>query len=101
LPSTIEKVTQQHRGQPLAVLAVNLQESREAVAAWVKSRGTTVRVLLDPDGEVTSAFRVRATPTVVLIGRDGRMVARASGTRSWADETGRALFRALLAAPGR
>jgi hypothetical protein len=42
---------------------------------------------------------VTATPTVVLIGRDGRMLARATGTRPWDSRPGRALLDAALAAP--
>jgi hypothetical protein len=56
-------------------------------------------VLLDRDGAVATAYRVTATPTVVLIGRNGRMLARATGTRPWDSPPGRALLDASLAAP--
>lgn len=95
MPSTIEQLNREFKGRKLAVLAVNIQESRDRVAAWVKSRGITSRVLLDGDGAVTGAYRVTGTPTVVLIGRDGKMVARAVGTRAWTGDKGRALLRAL------
>ncbi|MBI2527432.1 MAG: TlpA family protein disulfide reductase [Candidatus Rokubacteria bacterium] len=84
----------------LTVLAINIQEGRQKVAAWVRDRGLTSRVLLDPAGEAVAAYRVTATPTVFLIGRDGKMVARGAGTRSWLGAEGRALLGALLAAPG-
>ena len=80
----------------LSILLINIQESRETAARWVKAKGITPRVLLDPDGTVTIAYRVRATPTVVLIGRDGRMVGRAIGIRAWTSPAGRALLNALL-----
>jgi peroxiredoxin len=99
LPSTIEQVQRDWRGQGVTVLAVNIQESRERVAAWVREKKLSVRVLLDRDGAVTAAYRVTGTPTVVLIGRDGRMVARGVGMREWAGDRGRALIKALLAAP--
>ena len=83
------------------MLGINIKESRETVAAWVKGRGVSARVLLDPDATVTRAYGVRYTPTVVLVGRDGGMVARASGTRDWSKDAGRALFRLLLAPPAR
>jgi hypothetical protein len=91
----------QHGAAGLTVLAINIKESRETVAAWVKQRGITARVLLDPDANVTRAYRVTHTPTAVLVGRDGAMVARASGTRDWLKDEGWALFRLLLAAPAR
>jgi hypothetical protein len=53
-------------------------------------------LLLDPDGEATGAYRVTATPTVFLIGRNGKMVAKALGTKAWTSEPGRALLRHLL-----
>ena len=46
-----------------------------------------------PDGAVAAAYRVTATPTVVLIGRDGRMLARATGTRAWDSRTRSGLAR--------
>ena len=83
------------------VLAVDIQESRDKVAAWVKRSGISSRVLLDPDGAVTSAYRVTGTPTTVLIGRDGKMVARAVCTRDWLGDKGRALLKTLLVARAR
>lgn len=101
MPSTIEQVHREFKGQGLTVLAVNIQESRATVAKWVRENKVTSVVLLDPDGAVTSAFRVTATPTVVLIGRDGKMVGRAVGTRGWTSDTGRALLKALIDSPRR
>jgi hypothetical protein len=84
----------------LAILAVNIREDRRTVESWVKQAGVTFRVLLDPRGDAVAAYRVTGTPTVVLIGRDGRLVARGVGTREWTGEAGRALLAALLKAPG-
>ena len=47
------------------------------------------------------SYRVRATPTTFVIGRDGRLVARAAGTREWEGPAGRALLDALVAAPAK
>jgi len=99
LPSTIEKVHRERKDRRLTVLAIDIREDPRKVEAWVKAKGVTAAVLLDRDGAVTSAYRVTATPTAVLIGRDGRMVARAVGTRPWDGAAGRALLDALLAAP--
>ena len=99
MPSTIEQLHREYGPKQVAVLAINIQEGRAKVAAWVKERKVTVPVLLDPEGNVVAAYRVTATPTAVLIGRDGKMIARAAGTRSWLGDKGRALLGALLAAP--
>lgn len=96
MPSTIEQVHREFGSRGLSILLINIQGSRDTVARWVKEKGITPRVLLDPDGTVTVAYRVTATPTVVLIGRDGKMVGRAIGIRAWTSPAGRALLNALL-----
>jgi hypothetical protein len=58
-------------------------------------------VLLDGDGRVTRDYRVRATPTTFVVGRDGRLVAWAAGTRDWDGKAGRAFLDALVAAPAK
>ena len=100
MPSTIERVYQEKKDRGLAVVAIDIQEDPRKVEAWVSAKRVTVPVLLDRDGAVTGAYRVTATPTAVLIGRDGKMIARAVGTRAWDGLAGRALLDALLNTPG-
>lgn len=83
----------------LTVLLVNVTEPREIVARAVAARGYTARVLLDTDGRATEAYRVQATPTVYLIGRDGMLLGKAIGPRPWTQASGRALLTALLRSP--
>jgi peroxiredoxin len=98
LPSHIETLYREFQGQGLSVWAINMQEGRDYVAGWIRTRGLTMPVLLDLDGAATRAYRVTATPTVVLVDRAGKLVGRAVGARSWDSPTGRALVRALLQA---
>lgn len=99
LPVGVEKVVRERKGQPFTVLAVSIEEPADLVAGYVKGAGITSPVLLDGDGTVARAYRVTGTPTTYLIGRDGRLVARAAGTREWDGPAGRALLDALVAAP--
>ena len=99
LPAGIEKVHRERRGQLFAVLPVSIEEPKDLVASWVKGAGVTPTVLLDYDGAVSRDYGVTATPTTFVIGRDGRLVARAAGTRPWDGPAGRALIDALIAAP--
>jgi peroxiredoxin len=99
LPSTIEHVHREFGARGLTLLAVNIKEERDQVARWVKEKGVTVPVLLDPDGTVTAAYAVRGTPTVVLVGRDGQWVGRGVGSRGWMTEAGRTLLKAFLDQP--
>jgi peroxiredoxin len=101
LPVAIEKIVRERKGQPFTVLAVSIEEPRDLVASYVKGAGVTSSVLLDGDGAVAREYRVRATPTTVVIGRDGRLVARAAGTREWDGKAGRAFLDALVAAPAK
>jgi peroxiredoxin len=97
LPSTIETVHRELRDRGLEVVAINMEESADEVAAWVREHKLTTRVLLDVDGTVSRAYQITGTPTVFLVGRDGRLVAKAPGTKPWASPQGRDLLRALLA----
>lgn len=80
-------------------LLVDIGEDASAVARAVKKRGYRVPVVLDAAMHVAQAYGVRATPTVVLVGRDGQMLTTAIGPRPWTGPEGRALRRQLLAAP--
>ncbi len=101
LPVGVEKISRERKGQPFVVLAVSIQEAKDLVAGYVKGAGITPPVLLDRDGEVARSYRVTATPTTFLIGRDGRQIARAAGTRPWDGPAGRALLDALVASPAK
>jgi peroxiredoxin len=96
LPSTIEKVHQEHKDAGLVVLPISIEEGRRKVTAWAPSKSLTMPLLLDPDGDASAAYRVTATPTVFLVGRNGRMVAKALGTKAWTSAPGRALLKHLL-----
>jgi peroxiredoxin len=100
LPTTVEQLARSYRDRRLTVLAVNIEEGRDKVRPWVRQHGVTVPVLLDVDGDVTSEYRVTATPTTILIDREGKMLARAVGTRPWTGERGRALWDLLLGPVG-
>ena len=95
MPSTIEQVHRQYGDRGLVVLAINIEESKSTVAAWVKEKKVTFPVVLDADGAITRAYRVTGTPTVFVVGRDGKVVGVANGTREWTSDKGRALLGKL------
>ena len=97
MPSTIEQVHQEFKDQGLTILAINLGEDKNDLAAWVKRRKVTTTTLLDPDGDVARSYAIGYTPTVFLIDRDGRLVAKSVGVRAWTGDKGRAVLRALIA----
>jgi peroxiredoxin len=96
LPSTIEKLHQEFKDAGLVVLPISIEEGRRKVTGWAPSKTLTMPLLLDPDGDASAAYRITATPTVFLVGRDGKLIAKALGTKPWTSEQGRALFQHLL-----
>jgi hypothetical protein len=98
LPS-IDALHREYSGQGLSVLLVDVREPPATVIRAARERGYTATVLLDPQGEVADAYEVTGTPTAYVIGRDGRMLARAVGPRPWTESAGRTLLQALLRVP--
>ena len=74
-----------------------MEESRETVRAWARDRGLTMDVRLDVTGHVNGAWSVAYSPMVFVVGRDGRLIARGIGNRTWTAPEGRALLDALVA----
>ena len=87
---------QQYKDRGLAVVPIDIKESRDKVARWVKERNLTFTVALDRTGSVMSAYGVTATPAVYVVGRDGKIIAKAFGTKDWTGPRGRAFLEALL-----
>lgn len=96
MPSTIEQVHREFKDRGLVVYGVNIEEGRRTVASWVERNKITIPILLDPPGDASRAYQVTATPTVFLVGRDGKLVAKALGTKAWTSEPGRALLSHLV-----
>jgi thioredoxin-related protein len=95
LPSEIERVQRQYKDR-LTIVAVNIQESRDAVAKWAKDKNVSFMILLDTSGAVTREYEVTATPTVFVLSRDGKLVGKALGTKNWTSEQGQALIGRLV-----
>ena len=83
----------------LEVLLVSFRESPELVRRTVKERGYTAPVLLDQSGDVTGLkYGVFGPPTMYLIDRQGRLLARGAGPHKWGSPQARRLMEEVLAA---
>jgi hypothetical protein len=72
------------------------------VKRTVQERGYVAPVLLDQSGEVTgNRYGVWGPPTVYIINRDGQLVGRAIGPRSWDSPAAREFVQELLRAPAK
>ena len=80
----------------LTVVAIDIQEARDTVAKWARDKNVSFPILLDTSGAVTREYEVTATPTVFLLSRDGKLVGKALGTKSWTSGRGHALLGRLV-----
>ena len=96
MPSTIEQVHREFKDRGLVVLPISIEEGRRKVSGWADKQKLTLPLLLDPDGDASAAYKITATPTAFLINREGRVVAKAVGTKAWTSEAGRAVLQLLL-----
>lgn len=60
----------------LRILAINYEESPEAVNAFIRSKMVRYPVLFDSDGRVAQSYGVVGIPTYILINRHGTVVFR-------------------------
>ncbi len=78
---------------------IAFRENLDLVRKTVAERGYTAPVLLDESGDTTGrVYGVWGPPTVYLLDRRGRLVARAAGPVPWDSPAARTLIEALLAA---
>jgi peroxiredoxin len=60
-----------HRSAGLVVLAINDQEEKTTVAAFIREAGYRFPVLLDPDAELIERYLIPGLPTTIVIDRTG------------------------------
>ena len=94
-----EQVHREYAAAGLTVLGVNIQEDEQAIQGYGHKLGLSFPLVLDVNGKISRAYGVLGLPSTYLIGRDGRPVALAVGSREWESPPARALIEALLAEP--
>jgi peroxiredoxin len=97
LPS-INRLYHAYKDQGFVVLGVDIREPKGVVERAARERGYAFPMLLDSTAEAAVTYQVRATPTVYLVDRRGKLAASAVGARPWDSEQGRRLLQELLAA---
>ena len=96
MPS-MESLYQKLKDKGLEIIAVNLQESGNNVAAFMNRSYLSFPALLDARGTVGSMYNVRAIPTSYIIDKRGLIVAQLVGSTNWDTPNMVAAFEALLA----
>ena len=56
------------------VLAINVEEPSSLVAAFLKKRPLTFKVLLDMDAQIAHSYGVLGVPTYILVNKEGFVV---------------------------
>ncbi|MFH1798862.1 MAG: TlpA disulfide reductase family protein [Candidatus Omnitrophota bacterium] len=58
----------------IAVIGIDIRQSKAQVKAFVKEKGVLYPVVLDVDGQVADSYEVRGIPTIVAIARNGAIL---------------------------
>ena len=78
-----------------AMVAVNLQEDVVRVRGFAEELELSFQILLDSSGEIAATYGARTLPMSYIIDKDGSILARIIGTRSWDEPEFEQLFRTL------
>jgi peroxiredoxin len=96
MPS-MERLHQQYKDKGLVVLAVSEDaDGASVVSPYVKKRGLTFPVGLDPKMSVAHLYGVWALPSTFIIDRQGNRAYFANGPREWDGKAAQAFFESLL-----
>jgi len=75
----IQDVYTRNQAHGFVVLAINVQDRRESVQAYVQELGLTFPVLLDPLGRATGPYKANKLPTSYFIDQEGVIVLKKLG----------------------
>ena len=93
----VNRLYSELRNRGLEVLLIDFREDPAHVRKVAEERKYVAPVLLDRSGDVTGRlYGVWGPPTVYLVDRKGRLVARGIGARDWSQPAARQLLVALL-----
>ncbi len=95
MPS-LEKLHQEFKNSPFALLAIDIKEDRNTVLKSIRSNGLSYTNLLDKDGTVSALYGVSSTPIKFIIDKDGYMIGTVLGYRDWNRDEMKSLIRALI-----
>ena len=75
----VDAIERKYSSRGLMVLAVNVGESRDKVAEYLRHSPRRCRVVASEDTDLAEVLGTGGFPSYVLIGRDGRIVNRQHG----------------------
>ena len=87
-----------YAAQGLQVIAVNVDKKQADASAFLAQRPVQFEVLFDASGQTPQAYAIKAMPTSVLIGADGKVIQVHSGFRDEQRQVVEEQVKAALAA---
>lgn len=72
--ATYKEIYQTYTRRGMEVAYVNIMEPRGKVSKFAKANALPFKVILDEKGEVAEKYSVIGVPTLVLIGREGKII---------------------------
>jgi len=89
---TIQKISEEYAGKPVAVFGVNTWEKTEGAAKkYIESKKYTYGCLLAGD-DLAKSYGVPGIPTLIIVGKDGKIAFAEVGLE---DDTGNALRKII------
>ena len=82
MPS-MEALHRRFKDQGLEIIAVNIQENRNQVGAFVREYNLTFPIPLDTSGAVSRRYGMRGIPTTYIIDREGSIILVLTGGLDW------------------
>ncbi len=74
----LEAIYERHKGQGLEAMAIS-PETREVISGFEKKTPHTMPVFLDADGSAALSAGANSLPTIIVVGKDGRIVYETHG----------------------
>ena len=69
----MNRLAETHAGDGLVIVAVNVDRERAKADFFLSQVGNRLPVVYDPEGRQARRFNVKAMPTSLLVGRDGKV----------------------------
>jgi len=97
----LERFQGQNAARPVRLVAIDAEEKRDVVAAYVECEKLSLQVALDEPEGVVKAYGAESLPTTVVVGVDGRIQLYQTGAIRNADVTLEPLIATNLSRLGR
>ncbi len=95
MPS-MENLHNRLKDKNFVMVAIDVKQPASWVTTFFEKHKLSFTALLDSTGKTSDKFGVRALPTTFILDRDGSIIGKAFGPRSWDSKASIALFEELM-----